>query len=139
MNRALLALEKELTRMPHDHTNARQLASQRIVKNTSAAIPIKQKLQGAQSVPPWIFEGGEAANPNTLGQDVLDDDLAWTIEQVCDYFGGLNPVHPSTIYKWIKKKGFPKPFKPGPRTSRWLKSEIVAYRRNMVVGRGEHE
>lgn len=124
--------------MPHDHTDARQSAPQRKVKNTSAAILLKQNLRGVDAVPSWILQGSEGANPNTVGQGVLDDDLAWTIEQVCDYFGGLNPVHRSTIYKWMSKKGFPKPFKPGPRTSRWLRSEVVAYRRNMVAGRSEH-
>jgi len=130
--------------MPHDHTDhgqtdARQLASQRKVKTASAAISFKQNIRAVGAVPSWILQSSESANLNTAGQGVLDDDLAWTIEQVCDYFGGLSPVHRSTIYKWIKRKGFPKPFKPGPRTSRWLKSEVVAYRRNMVAGRGKHE
>jgi predicted DNA-binding transcriptional regulator AlpA len=86
------------------------------------------------SIPP--LPSDQVGDPD-LRLDVLDDDVAWTLEQVCGYFGGLKPINPATIYTWIKEKGFPEPFKPGPQTSRWLKSEVVAYRRNMILGRGK--
>lgn len=33
----------------------------------------------------------------------------------------------STIYDWIKKQGFPKPYKLGPKLARWKLSECIAW------------
>ncbi len=74
----------------------------------------------------------EVIDLHSTPMGVFDDDVAWTIDDVCNYFGGSKPINPATIYTWIKKKGFPDPYKPGPQTSRWLKSEVVAYRRNII-------
>ena len=81
----------------------------------------------------------EATCPAAVPLDVLDDDVPMTIEEVCAYLGGSKPINPATIYKWIAdpKKLFPKPYKPGTQTSRWLKSEVVAYRRKKIIGEGQ--
>lgn len=58
------------------------------------------------------------------------DDLL-DIKQVCEFFGYL---HPSTIYRGIRKGWYPPPIKVGPNTSRWLRSECWTYF-NKMVGR----
>lgn len=40
--------------------------------------------------------------------------------EVLKYVGITN----STLYRWIKVKGFPKPYKPRPNLSLWDKKEI---------------
>jgi predicted DNA-binding transcriptional regulator AlpA len=60
----------------------------------------------------------------------------WTIEQVCDFFGGNDrPLNPSTIYRGIKDGRFPAPVKVGPQTSRWLSTECEAARARMMMTR----
>ena len=41
------------------------------------------------------------------GDDLLD------IDEVCAFFGGTKPLHPSTIYRGLGKH-YPKPVKVGP-------------------------
>lgn len=52
-----------------------------------------------------------ASNPDLL-----------TVDQVCEFFGGITPAG---LYKGIKAKRYPKPIKIGPQTARWLRTECV--------------
>ena len=36
-------------------------------------------------------------------------------------------VAPSTIWRWVKDGLFPKPYKFGPATTRWLEDDIKAF------------
>ncbi len=50
------------------------------------------------------------------------------ITTVCHVVGGNDtPVTPATIYRAIKKNGFPRPIKLGRLTSRWRRSEVIAF------------
>jgi len=100
--------------------------------NASAAPPVNSSVPNDALAKPILV--GVLLDRSGISP-VPDDDEAMAIEDVCKFFGGLKPIHPATIYKWIANKGFPKPVKLGPRTSRWLKSELVAYRRTMIAGR----
>jgi predicted DNA-binding transcriptional regulator AlpA len=50
-----------------------------------------------------------------------------TIAEVCRYLGGAKPLHWTTIYKWCRDRGFPRPIKLGAATARWRRSEIDAW------------
>lgn len=58
--------------------------------------------------------------------DTTDDLIPITV--VCHLVGGKEaPVVPATIYRAIKASGFPKPIKLGRLTSRWRRSEVIAF------------
>lgn len=40
---------------------------------------------------------------------------------------GLLPVSPATVWRWVQRGTFPKPFKLGARTTVWDYDEIRAY------------
>jgi len=42
------------------------------------------------------------------------------LKDLQEFFGVWN----TTIYRWIKKRGFPNPYKPGPNTSLWDMDEV---------------
>jgi predicted DNA-binding transcriptional regulator AlpA len=57
---------------------------------------------------------------NDLRRKVAEQDRFLRMADLKDLFG----VCDSTIYKWIKRYGFPSPYKPGPNTSLWDNGEI---------------
>ena len=52
--------------------------------------------------------------------------------ETCQFFRGINPA---TLYRGIRQGRYPRPFKVGPGTSRWLRSELEAALQAMVSGR----
>jgi hypothetical protein len=60
---------------------------------------------------------------------VVDDDEMITIGGVCRFWGGEEkPLHPATIYRWIKAGIHPPPERLGPNTRRWSKRKLLAAR-----------
>lgn len=58
--------------------------------------------------------------------DPTDDLVPITV--ACQMIGGKDtPITASTLYKGIKTGRFPGPIKLGPGTSRWRRSEILAF------------
>ena len=51
-------------------------------------------------------------------------DLMPTTE-TCGFFGGLKPIHPSTLWRGIKAGRYPPPIKIGPNANRWLRQECT--------------
>jgi predicted DNA-binding transcriptional regulator AlpA len=64
-----------------------------------------------------------------MSDDKLD------LRSVCRLIGGSKPINPSTLYRGIAAKRYPKPVKVGPGSSRWLRSEIEACLRLMTEAR----
>jgi predicted DNA-binding transcriptional regulator AlpA len=61
----------------------------------------------------------------------MADDQMLSIREVCKFMGGeTDPLDPSTVYRWIREKKFPRPVKIG-FLSRWRKSECKAARDRM--------
>jgi len=56
-------------------------------------------------------------------------------EAVCYLFGGSKPIHPATLYRWIRAKRAPRPVKVGPGASRWLRCECEAALQRLVEAR----
>jgi predicted DNA-binding transcriptional regulator AlpA len=54
--------------------------------------------------------------------------------EVLRLFGGSKPIHPSTLYRQIRKGSIPKPVRVG-GSSRWLRSECEQVLQAMVDGR----
>ena len=52
----------------------------------------------------------------------LDDEYLRMIDLKHRYKVGA-----STIYDWINKQGYPKPYKLGPKLSRWKLSDCIAW------------
>ena len=51
-----------------------------------------------------------------------------TVDEVCSFVGGKKkPIHPKTIYRWIREGRFPPPIKLGAATSRWKRSTVEAF------------
>ena len=46
-----------------------------------------------------------------------------TLKNVMD----MTSLSRTTIYELVKEGKFPQPVKPGPRSTRWLESEVLAY------------
>jgi predicted DNA-binding transcriptional regulator AlpA len=65
----------------------------------------------------------------------LDDDELLHLSAVCEFFGGTRPLNPSTVYRNIKLGIFPPAVKPGPGSSRWLRSECEAARARLIAKR----
>jgi hypothetical protein len=58
------------------------------------------------------------------------------VGETCRLFGGPNnPLHPATLYRGIKSGKYPRPIKPGPGMSRWVRSECEAVLRQMIEAR----
>jgi len=69
---------------------------------------------------------------------VPDDDEPMARAAVCEYIGGKGkPLNPSTLHKLIAKGLFPKPYRIGLNSVRWLKSEVAEARRQMLATRDE--
>jgi hypothetical protein len=68
---------------------------------------------------------------------VVDDEW-WDIRQVCRFFGGSKPVHPSTIYRHIKNRLIDPPDRFG-GLSRWRRSRCQANRQAMIDRFSKHE
>lgn len=65
-----------------------------------------------------------------------DDDIELiTVHECCRILGGSRPLHPATFYRRIEAGLYPKPVKPGPNTSRWIRSEILAINKNLIRAR----
>lgn len=58
------------------------------------------------------------------------------LDAVCAYFGGNRPLHPSTLYRGIRKGRYPAPIKVGPGSSRWLWNECAAVLHKLAECRG---
>jgi predicted DNA-binding transcriptional regulator AlpA len=58
-----------------------------------------------------------------------------TLREVCAFFGGSRPLHPSTAWRWVKSGQLPKPIKVGRGTARWLRSELDAALQRSMEGR----
>ena len=63
------------------------------------------------------------------GEELLDRDAA------CRFLGGSKAINPSTLYRGIKRKLYPKPIKISPNGRRWLKSELVESRDRQIAAR----
>ena len=48
------------------------------------------------------------------------------IKACCALVGGTRPTHPSTIYRLINRRLWPKPVRVTPGSSRWLRNECEA-------------
>jgi len=60
----------------------------------------------------------------------------FSLKDVCVYFGGpTKPLHPSTLYRGIKKGIYPKPVKVGENISRWWEPTCEAARQKMIDSR----
>jgi predicted DNA-binding transcriptional regulator AlpA len=57
------------------------------------------------------------------------------LDEVLRFFGGSRPINQSTLYRGIKKGRFPRPIKPTPGMSRWLRSECKEARDRLVAQR----
>jgi predicted DNA-binding transcriptional regulator AlpA len=57
------------------------------------------------------------------------------IKACCCLVGGTRSVHPSTIYRLINRRLWPKPVRVTPGSSRWLRSEVEAALARMVEDR----
>jgi len=58
------------------------------------------------------------------------------IGETCRFFGGeKSPLNPATLYRGIKAGKYPRPVKPGPGMSRWLRSECQQTLREMIAAR----
>jgi predicted DNA-binding transcriptional regulator AlpA len=75
----------------------------------------------------------ESVSPSSIstsGPERLD------IDTLCKYVGGSRPLHPSTIYRMIKANKLPVPIKLGPKSNRWLKSQVDAALAKLASGGG---
>jgi predicted DNA-binding transcriptional regulator AlpA len=55
-----------------------------------------------------------------------------TCKEVCFMFGG---IHPSTLYRGIRKRRYPAPVNVGPNSSRWVAGECAATLQAMCSAR----
>jgi predicted DNA-binding transcriptional regulator AlpA len=62
------------------------------------------------------------------------DDLL-DLKATCSLIGGSRPLHPSTLYRNIRRGIYPAPIKSTPGSSRWLRVEIEAALHAMIAGR----
>src|SRR5262245_6925257 len=62
-------------------------------------------------------------------------DEMMTLAATCAFFGGDKPLNPSTLYRGIAVKRFPKPVHVAPNSSRWLRSECEAARKALIAAR----
>lgn len=62
-----------------------------------------------------------------------------TIEEVCRFFGGSEPIDRSTFYRWMKTGIAPKPLKMSPRVNRWSLHECENARMAMAQKRAKPE
>ena len=53
---------------------------------------------------------------------------------VCEMFGGTKPINPSTLYRGIKLKRYPRPIRVG-GSSRWLRAECEEVLRRLMEAR----
>jgi predicted DNA-binding transcriptional regulator AlpA len=70
-------------------------------------------------------------HPMREGRTMPSDELL-TCEEVCQYFGGLDP---STIYRNVRRGLIPAPIRVTANTSRWLRSECEASLAAMIARR----
>lgn len=92
----------------------------------------------AKVVPVLSFDHRAIGERLGLATEGPKEDEFLTMEEACELFGGKSkPIHRATLYKGIEDGKYPKPVKPGPQTSRWLKSECIAARRKIIEARGE--
>jgi hypothetical protein len=67
-----------------------------------------------------------------LSAPVPDEDVLLTTDEACVFFGGpTRPIHPATLYRNAGTR-YPLPVRIGANTVRWLKSECVAARQQML-------
>lgn len=65
----------------------------------------------------------------------MQDNQLLDLRQVCAFWGGTKPIHPSSLYRGIRAKRYPAPIKVSPGASRWLQSECEAALAAMVAVR----
>jgi predicted DNA-binding transcriptional regulator AlpA len=69
-----------------------------------------------------MIEPAEVADATpTTGEPLM------TIQEVATHIGGARPPTSTTIYRWVKLNGFPRPIKLSHRCARWRKSEVEAW------------
>jgi predicted DNA-binding transcriptional regulator AlpA len=65
----------------------------------------------------------------------MQPDDFWDIHKCCERIGGSRPIHPSTLYRLIKKGAWPKPVHPTPGISRCVASQCEAAIARMAESR----
>jgi predicted DNA-binding transcriptional regulator AlpA len=67
--------------------------------------------------------------------DLEEDDDLLDMEAVRRFWGGTKPVHRVTIYRLMNAGIVPKPYKVGPNTNRWRRTELKAARARRIAQR----
>jgi predicted DNA-binding transcriptional regulator AlpA len=57
----------------------------------------------------------------------------------CQVLGGTAPIHPATLWRGVKAGRYSKPIKIGPKSARWVRSELLADIERMAAQRGVME
>lgn len=78
---------------------------------------------------------GETPN-NPATPDPADDEL-WDAPKVQEYFGGIKPIHISTLYRGVHSGLYPPPINVSPNVVRWLGGECRAARQRMLAARNQ--
>ena len=60
------------------------------------------------------------------------EDVPLTIEEACAFFGGSQPIDPSTYYRNVKAGRYPKPFHISPNVVRVMRSDCEKARQALA-------
>ena len=74
-------------------------------------------------------------NPAT--PDLADDEPCWDAPKVQAYFGGIKPIHISTLYRGIDSGIYPPPIYVSSNSVRWVPRECRAARQRMLAARNQ--
>jgi hypothetical protein len=74
-------------------------------------------------------------NPAT--PDPADDEPCWDAPKVQEYFGGIKPIHISTLYRGVATGIYPPPINVSPNIVRWVPAECRAARACMLAARNQ--
>jgi predicted DNA-binding transcriptional regulator AlpA len=64
------------------------------------------------------------------------DDLL-DVMAACQVLGGSTPIHPATLWRGVKAGRYAKPIKIGPKSARWVRSELLADIERLAAQRAE--
>ena len=78
---------------------------------------------------------GEMPNDPTIETPTEPDDELWDAPKVQEYFGGIKPIHISTLYRGVGTGIYPPPINVSPNVVRWLPGECREARQRMIAAR----
>ena len=61
--------------------------------------------------------------------DLVDEKTA------CELLGGNRPISKTTLWRGTKSAKYPAPIKIGPKSNRWIRTELTAYIEKMAASR----